>query len=297
MQRVRGKMRQIDVRSVGLELLRQPPLSRALATLAQGSNEAPSKHLDDLIQRGLCEVSAPGPRVTRLGRSLAYHLAEYRTQIEAGAAAGFVSKLELRRDSRVLDVGCGAGQSLVALMRGQPRMGVGLEFDEVALAMFAALRDFEGTTNAIPVRGDAERLPFGNASFDRVLCRVVLMHVRVLPTLAEIARVCAPGGLVYLHLTDFWFYWRKLLRGRWERGGVPFALANGLLLQLLGRQIRMRATRTMNYQTVATVIRRLERLGFEILSIERQHEKPLAKGYPQPKILARRLAPSKEKGA
>lgn len=281
-------MRQPDVRTTCLRLLRDPSARETLERLSRYPAHAVAAPLvQSWAAAGLC-VSGPNqPRLTRLGRSVAYHLAEYRNQIEDGAAQRFVSQLDIRRDSSILDVGCGAGQSLVALLRQQPRLGVGLDWDPIALGIFSAVREFEQLPNALPVRGNAEALPFADRSFDRILCRVVLMHVRVLPTLAEMARVSQVGGLVYLHLTDFRFYWRKLLRLRWERGGVPLALVNGLLLQLCAMQVRMRATRTMSYQTIGMVTRRLERHGFEVLEVEQDRARHRGEGH-QPKVLARR---------
>ncbi|MEM7351845.1 MAG: class I SAM-dependent methyltransferase [Acidobacteriota bacterium] len=284
---MRGKA-QLDIRRLCLQLLQDPPTRLALERLARQPDLGVETPLAERwITEGLCEGSAASPRLTQLGRSLAYHLAEYRSQIEDGDALRFVAPLDVQPDSRVLDIGCGGGQSLIALLRQGPRLGVGLEWDPTALGIFTALRDFEQIGNALPVRGNAEVLPFADCSFDRILCRVVLMHVRVLPALAEIARVCAEDGLVWLHLTDFWFYWRKFLRLRWEHGGVPFALLNGFLLQIFGTQIPMRATRTMSYQTPAGIARRLEGYGFEILAIEEERRNRLATSHRQPKILAR----------
>ena len=324
-------MQEFDVRAISLKLLREPALRQALERLSRGSHVVPdpaaqgsvaqssvaqgsaaqgsaapdsatqdaaaSEFVATLVAGGLCTTEEGRPQLTRLGRSVSYHLSEHRIQIEQGAADRFVSRLDVRQDSRVLDIGCGAGQSLVALTRQQPRVAVGIELDPTALAIFAAIRELEQMPRAFSVRGNAEILPFADSSFDRVLCRVVLMHVRVLPALAEIARVSAAGALVYLHLTDFWFYWRKLLKLRLERGGVPFALVNGLLLQTIGRQIRMRATRTMSYQTVGSISRRLERHGFEIVSIEQNRDRRLGPDHRQPKILARRRGTRSTVGA
>ncbi len=267
-----------------LRLLRDPRLLQALEDLSHDPSGVSREQAEILADGGLCNLTPPRAALTRLGRGVSYHLAEYRRQIEGGAAETYISRLDVRHDSRVLDVGCGAGQSLVALLRERPRLGVGLEFDATALAVFTAISEFEGLRGAHPVRGNAEMLPFADGSFDRILCRVVLMHVRVLPTLAEIARVSAAGALVYLHLTDFWFYWRKFLRRQWEKGGVPFALLNGLLLQFLGLQVRIGATRSMNYQSLVAVRRWLIRHGFEIVGIEEDREHRRL----QPKILARR---------
>ena len=169
---------------------------------------------------------------------------EYETQVEAGGTYSLRSLLELRPESRILDVGCGAGQTLAALAPSSS-LGIGLEFDSTCLEIFAALRDVERLKNVVAVRADAEHLPFRDGVFDCVVCRVVLMYVRVPLVIQEIARVSADKALVYLHLTDVWFYLRKFLTLQWERGGVPFALINGLLLQTLGVQIPVRTGRTL----------------------------------------------------
>ena len=45
--------------------------------------------------------------------------------------------------------------------------------------------------------GDAARLPFLDASFDRVVCRLAIHHFEdPAPAVAEMARVCRPGGTV-----------------------------------------------------------------------------------------------------
>ncbi len=185
-----------DLHSTCLQLLRDRQLAAALESLARGASGIDRRHAEVLVAGRLCDLAPPGPRITRLGRTVDYHLAEYRTQVEDGAAQRYLSRLEIGADSRVLDIGCGAGQRLIALLRDQPRLGGGVELDPAALAVFTAFRELEGLHTALPVRANAEALPFADDSFDRVLCRVVLMYVRVLPALAEIARVSAPGALV-----------------------------------------------------------------------------------------------------
>ncbi len=92
-----------------------------------------------------------------------------------------------------LDVGCGAGLSLVRLA-GIPALGrvVGLEPDPAALRLARRHRGFE------VVAGSALDLPFEAGSFDVVACSDVFQH---LPdggdrrASSEIARVLGPGGV------------------------------------------------------------------------------------------------------
>jgi SAM-dependent methyltransferase len=111
---------------------------------------------------------------------------------------------------RVLDLGCGTGDSVDLFRSLEPRVewtGADIGFSpEVA----------ERTrTDARFVTFDGERLPFGADSFDLVYCKQVLEHVRrPAPLLAEVARVLAPGGwfagstshLEAFHSRSFWNY-------------------------------------------------------------------------------------------
>jgi SAM-dependent methyltransferase len=90
----------------------------------------------------------------------------------------------------VLDLGCGAGDSVVQFRNVDPGVrwiGVDLERSpEVTLRR---------RTDAEFVTFDGVHLPFDDASFDAVYCKQVLEHVREpAPLLAEVARVLRPGG-------------------------------------------------------------------------------------------------------
>jgi SAM-dependent methyltransferase len=102
---------------------------------------------------------------------------------------------------RVLDMGCGGGRHAFALYKAGARV-VALDRDAAELGdvagMFAALAaEVPPAASASAVRGDAYRLPFADASFDKIIAAEVLEH---LPedgrAMAELARVLKPGGLI-----------------------------------------------------------------------------------------------------
>jgi SAM-dependent methyltransferase len=89
----------------------------------------------------------------------------------------------------ILDVGCGPGYvSAAAVERGA--IPTGLDFSEEMIAI--AKKKFPGIEFR---QGDAQNLPFANASFDRVVANFALLHLADPErACAEAARVLKPGG-------------------------------------------------------------------------------------------------------
>jgi 2-polyprenyl-6-hydroxyphenyl methylase/3-demethylubiquinone-9 3-methyltransferase len=93
------------------------------------------------------------------------------------------------RRRRVLDLGCGKGR-FAAHLRAKGAKVVGLD---LSAAMLAGAPDIDR------VHASARRLPFGSRSFDAVVSIEMFEHLAplaVYETLAEIARVLRPKGMV-----------------------------------------------------------------------------------------------------
>jgi SAM-dependent methyltransferase len=95
-----------------------------------------------------------------------------------------------RSAERVLDLGCGAGDSVDLFRSLNPDVRwVGADIADSPEVAERTRRDAEFVTF------DGENLPFRDGSFDLVYCKQVLEHVRrPEPLVREAARVLAPGG-------------------------------------------------------------------------------------------------------
>jgi ubiquinone/menaquinone biosynthesis C-methylase UbiE len=95
----------------------------------------------------------------------------------------------------LLDVACGAGNATIPAAREGARV-TGLDFSPDLLAI-ARERAADAMVEVDWVEGDAQTLPFDDASFDRVISTFGHMfapdHQR---TAAEMRRVCRPGGTI-----------------------------------------------------------------------------------------------------
>jgi ubiquinone/menaquinone biosynthesis C-methylase UbiE len=105
-------------------------------------------------------------------------------------AAHYLARADRPPAPRVLDLGCGTGDSVDLFRSLEPRVQwTGADIERSAEV------DERTRTDADFVTFDGEHLPFGEASFDLVYCKQVLEHVRrPLPLLAEAARVLRPAG-------------------------------------------------------------------------------------------------------
>lgn len=98
---------------------------------------------------------------------------------------------------RVLDVGCGTGVLLRELSQRLPPARELTGIDAAAAMVEAASADPDSTLRYC--RGRAERLPFGNASFDLVISTTSFDHwADQAAGLAECHRVLVPGGRLVL---------------------------------------------------------------------------------------------------
>ena len=103
-----------------------------------------------------------------------------------------------RPGDRSLDVACGPG-TVVAAFAAHCARSEGLDATAAMLDQARALAAARGLANVAWHQGDVYALPFADAAFDIVSCRFTFHHLEhPRQALAEMARVCRPGGRVVL---------------------------------------------------------------------------------------------------
>ena len=100
------------------------------------------------------------------------------------------------RDDTVLDVACGGG-IVVCGFAPHVRHATGIDMTPAMLERAQALAVAKGIVNVSWQEGDVAHLPYPDASFSIVVTRFAVHHFpNPAAVLAEMVRVCAPGGRV-----------------------------------------------------------------------------------------------------
>lgn len=117
----------------------------------------------------------------------------------------YLTRIDLR-DKAVLVVGCGFGEDALRIARLGARVHA-FDLSPDSLAIARRLAEREGLAIAFDEM-PAERLAYGDDTFDCVVARDILHHVDIPAAMREIRRVAKPGALfvvneIYSHsLTD-----------------------------------------------------------------------------------------------
>jgi len=162
---------------------------------------------------------------------------------------------------RVLDLGCGQGLDLASWGVVPSDEVTGLDIDESRLAI-ARVR----FPNRTYLHGAGERLPFEDASFDRVISAVALPYMNIPKALEEIHRILVPNGVVSLSLHLPGFTLSELREHALPRP-VPtlfrlYVMANGLWFHLTGTTVAFINGRMESCQTERGMRVALKRAGF-----------------------------------
>ena len=113
-----------------------------------------------------------------------------------------IEQAELADGHRVLEIGSGTGNLTLRVKRSHPGVDV-IGVDPDPLALTRAQRKLHGESGIRFDHGYAQKLPYADGEFDRVLSSLMLHHLdsdATAAALTEAFRVLRPGGR--LHLVD-----------------------------------------------------------------------------------------------
>ena len=211
-------------------------------------------------------LECPGTE-SAIGDLSQYHLSELAIARDPRNRAFVMPPLKPHY-RRVLDVGCGMGQTLFAANLPPEVVGYGVDPD--ASAIEAGRR--VAPANVRLSVGQGESLEFADNFFDLVICRVALPYMHIARSLSEMHRVLKPGGETWLVLHPMSLHWERT-RDAIRKGSIKGIAAcawigmNSMFSNTLGVQLTVRG-RTETFQTVGGIRRALVRAGFECTRIE-----------------------------
>ena len=190
-----------------------------------------------------------------------YHLNELKVALDPNDPRRILP--DVHDAQRILDIGCGAGQTLIAL--GKPGFCAGVDIDIEALRLGV---EWNSDLNFAAAHGEA--LPFKTGSFDFVCSRVALPYMDIPEALREARRVLRRGGRLWLSLHDLQMPLERFRTSGWK--GKLFALyviANGFTFQLTGRTFRFVNGQRESFQTESGMRSGLRRAGFTDVRFQR----------------------------
>jgi SAM-dependent methyltransferase len=199
--------------------------------------------------------------------SIEYHHRELAIALDSSDPARAMPPI-LPKYKRILDVGCGMGQSLLAAHLPSDVEAYGVDCDMEAIE--AGRRIAPPNIKLTCARG--EELPFGGGYFDLVFSRVALPYMKINKALQEFSRVLKDGGDVWLALHPASMFFSRAKRA--ARRGNPkdvlfcsYVLLNGALFNCFGIQISFLG-RQETFQTPGGIARAMKRVGLTCLPMQ-----------------------------
>lgn len=196
--------------------------------------------------------------------SKAYHLQELEIARNHDDPRHIMPPISAQQE-KILDVGCGAGQTLIASQLPAGVTAVGVDLDLSALVLG---RQMSKGIRFVCARGEA--LPFPSDYFDLVICRVAIPYMHVRTALSEMRRVLKVGGTLWAVLHPVSMTLGELTGNlsRLEVKGAVYrlyVLVNGVVSHITGREVRAPFGKQEyeSFQTMRGMRRTLTRAGFE----------------------------------
>jgi ubiquinone/menaquinone biosynthesis C-methylase UbiE len=195
-------------------------------------------------------------------RSIEYHLKELEIARNKNDARHVLPHL-LDSDKFILDIGCGIGQSFIAL-DCPDRICIGIDVDEEAIRYGVGAYGSEIQF----ILCDAKHIPLPSNVFDLVFSRVSLPYTNIPGVIREVRRVLRKGGRVWMTLHGKEMVIKYLEAAISSRNvkrliHVIYILINGYSLKYLGLVFPFVNGRFESWQDPSAMQKLLARHGFQ----------------------------------
>jgi SAM-dependent methyltransferase len=197
-----------------------------------------------------------------VGASLAEQMAaQARTRYELEPFIPGFARFEEGAGRDVLEIGVGMGADHAEWARHEPARLACIDLTARGIEWTARRLDTLGLTSELLV-GDAERLPFPDASFDIVYSWGVLHHSPDTErAFAEVARVLRPGGTARIMI-----YHRRAIVGYllWARYGLAAGRPTRSLTEIYDAHLESPGTKAYSIDQARELVRGFERSRYRI---------------------------------
>jgi SAM-dependent methyltransferase len=199
--------------------------------------------------------------------STEYHLRELAIAQDPAHPARAMPPILPTRHKRILDVGCGMGQTLIAAQLPSDVEAFGVDCDREAILAGRSLTP----PNIKLVCAAGESLPFENEYFDLVFSRVALPYMDINKALREMSRVLKSGGDLWFALHPPSMVFSRAKRSAW-RGDVKdivfcsYVLLNGIVFNNWGINLSFLGCQE-TFQTVSGIAKAMKRAGLACLPL------------------------------
>jgi SAM-dependent methyltransferase len=211
-------------------------------------------------------TETPQHRANHGDNVASYHLEELRIALTTDDARRIMPPIP-PGCRRIIDVGCGMGQTLIA-SKVADALACGVEPDRNAVRLGRKM-----SPNLALVCGAAEGLPIRTGWAEFAMARLSLPYTDIPVAVREVYRALEPGGVFWTVLHPVGMTLRKLLydAAHLRLRGVAFqayVLLNGLTLHTTGHQFRfpLNRARCESFQTAGGMRRLLQAAGYESIS-------------------------------
>jgi|ERR1700682_2433861 len=199
--------------------------------------------------------------------SVEYHQSELQIALDPSNPARAMPAIIPAKHKRILDIGCGMGQLLMAAGLPMDVEAYGVDCDAEAIEAGRRL----ASPNIKLLCAGGEDLPFEDEFFDLVFSRVALPYMDISKALGEVSRVLKPGGDIWLSLHPASMVFSRI-RHSARAGNLKdvvfsgYILLNGTLFSYFGLQIPFFG-RQETFQTLGGMARAMRRVGLACLPL------------------------------